>query len=141
MRYNPEMRFVALAATLLAGGGCSWLTVAGPPPTPYAGAPAEAAPTGPPDGCTRERFAPTFDAVSAGIFGAGAAIAMTGGAVILATAHGDDYNQFFGGMLLGAGVLYAAFAIPFALSARSGYRDVAACRNAYLRWYGSIDGP
>jgi len=138
------MKLVAIGVVLMAGG-CSWLMVAGPPPAsqPVAGAgpPSQVAPLRSPVGCTRQKFAPIVDTVFASMFGAGAAITLPAGAVVLATANGDDYNQFFGGMLLGVSLVYAAMATPFILSARSGYRDVAACRDAYIRAFGSSDSP
>ena len=136
------MKLVAILVALMAGG-CSWLMVAGPPQTPVAavGPPSEVASIRSPVGCTRQKFAPIVDTVFATLFGVGAAITAPVGVVVLATAGNDDYNQGFGVILLGASLVYAAMATPFVLSARSGYRDVTACREAYVRAFGSSDFP
>lgn len=140
------MRLVAILVVLMAGG-CSWLMVAGPPPASVAvsevGPPGEVGPVSirSPVGCTRQKFAPVVDTAFASLFGLGAAVTLPVGAVVLATAGHDDYNQFFGVMMLGVSVVYAAMATPFVLSARSGYRKVAACREAYVRAFGSSDVP
>ena len=140
------MRRVAILVALMASG-CSWLMVAGPPPSSgpvtSVGPPSEVAATSirSPVGCTRQKFAPIVDTVFGGMFGAGAAVTLPAGAVLLATAGNDEYNQGFGVLLLGMAVVYAAMATPFVLSARSGYRDVAACRDAYIRAFGSTEFP
>lgn len=79
--------------------------------------------------CTREKFAPYVDTVFATMFGTGTLVAIPG--MYLATTEEDDWNQMFGVMLIGAAAVYAAMATPFYFSARSGYRNVAACRAAH----------
>jgi hypothetical protein len=144
-----ENQSVRLALILLAMmlSGCSWLMVAGPPPDPPqlagAGAPGQVAPTPmrSPVGCTRQKFAPHVDRVFASFFGVGAAIMVAGGIVGLAVNPRDDYNQFMGVMMVGTGGLGLLLAWPWWKSSRSGYRDVEACRAAYIRAYGTYDMP
>lgn len=104
--------------------------VAGPPPTQVSMTTPGLTRAEAPLDCTREKFAPIVDTVFASIFAFGATAAIPGGAVLLAT-EDDEYNRMFGGILIGAGLVYAALALPFVYSARSGYRDVTACRAAH----------
>jgi hypothetical protein len=135
---------VRLSAILLAiTGGCSWLTVVPPPAAPSVAQDDAAAEDGAADDyvplrCTRTRSAPRTDVFLASFFGVVAAGGITLGTVgVVASADdGDEYNRFMSFMFLGAGLVYAGIATPFVFSARSGYRDVAACRAAYLRRYG-----
>jgi hypothetical protein len=79
--------------------------------------------------CTRERTAPVVDTVIASMFGVGTLVAIPG--TYLVATDDDDWNQMFGVMLIGAAAVYAAMAVPFYFSAKSGYRKVDACRRAY----------
>ena len=115
---------------LWASSGCSWIMVAGPPTAAIStGAPGSTMPLDQPLDCSREKFAPIVDTVFASLFGFGTAIAVPAGAILVTSS--DDWNRMYGGMLIGAGVVYAALATPFYFSARRGYRDVAACRRAH----------
>jgi hypothetical protein len=119
-----------LAALLaLVGTGCSWLTVAGPPSAQMSSAPPGMTRADAPLDCTREKLAPIVDTVFASMFGAGTLVAIPG-AYLVAT-DDDDWNRMFGVTLIGAAVVYAALAAPFYFSAKSGYRNVAACRAAH----------
>lgn len=114
----------------LAGTGCSWLMVAGPPSAQPSGPPGMTQAEAPLD-CTREKFAPIVDTVFASMFGAGTLVAIPG--VYFVATEEDDWNQMFGAMLIGAAVVYAGIAAPFYFSAKSGYRKVDACRAAHER--------
>ncbi len=105
--------------------------VAGPPGPQMSSAPPGMTHAEAPLDCTREKFAPVVDTVFASVFGAGTLVAIPG--VYLLATDDDDWNQMFGGMLLGGAVLYAALAAPFYFSAKSGYRKVDACRAAHER--------
>ncbi len=107
------------------------MMVAGPPSAQMSSAPPGMTHAEAPLDCTREKLAPIVDTVFASIFGAGTLVAIPG--VYLAATEEDDWNQMFGGMLIGAAVLYAGLAVPFYFSAKSGYRNVDACRAAHER--------
>lgn len=82
--------------------------------------------------CSREKFAPIVDTVFTSIYGVSSAVYVSAGTV-LAVSTDDGWNRMFGAMMVGAGVVAAAIATPFLFSARSGYRDVAACRRTHER--------
>lgn len=103
--------------------------VAGPPTANVSSAPPGMTSAEEPLDCTREKFAPIVDTVFASIFGAGTLVAIPG--VYFAATEEDDYNQMFGVMLIGAAAIYAGLAAPFYFSAKSGYREVEACRQAH----------
>lgn len=138
------MRTIVLAVLLASSAGCSWMMVAGPQPAstgvvisgPPGSAEASIAASSSPGDCTREKFAPIVDTVFASQFAAGAAVTAPLGTALAFSK--DDWNQMFGVMLIGASVTYALMAWPFIVSARTGYRKVAACRRAYERAYGSV---
>ena len=132
-------RAACVALTVSQLTACSWVMVAGPPPTPVraaAGPPGRGTSTPlPPLHCTRTKFAPILDAVVAGIYiPTGALMVLGGTAVIISEGRdGDGYNRFMGGMLIGVGLVGALLATPFAYSARDGFDDVAACRLAHAQ--------
>jgi hypothetical protein len=117
------------AVIALLGSGCSWMMVAGPPGPSVSSAPPGMTHAEQPLDCTREKFAPVVDTVFASVFGVGTLVAIPG--VYFAATEEDDYNQMFGVMLIGAAAVYAALAVPFYYSAKSGYRKVEACRAAH----------
>ena len=70
------------------------------------------------------------------LFGLPAAIMLPIGAVVAADEAGpggDDYNEMMGQLFIGVGLLYAALATPWILSARTGYSNTRACREAWAR--------
>lgn len=105
--------------------------VAGPPPpptVPHGGPPGLAVKRREPLRCTHSRAVPHVDMTVAVTYGAaGALMAIGGGALLMSS---DDYNRLMGGAYVFAGAISVGFATPFYLSARSGYRKVAACRTA-----------
>ncbi|MBP6632877.1 MAG: hypothetical protein KA297_25890 [Kofleriaceae bacterium] len=134
----PPPRLAAAAALLALVPACSWLTVQGPPPVPapapgWAGAPGgppglQAAPASPRTDvpCTRSKLAPGFDTGVAVVYGGmGALMALLG---LSLQNDRDDYNRFMGGMFVVTGVSSIAFAAPWWMSSRAGYRKVDACR-------------
>lgn len=131
-----------LLAITSASAGCSWgLTrhpgpppvrhVAGPPGTAATPLPAQVLPS-----CTTSNAAPLGDTVMATLFGLPAAFLLPIGVGVKlseAGAGGDASDQEMGTVFVGLGLLYAVLATPWILSARTGYRNTRACREAWGR--------
>jgi hypothetical protein len=129
---------VALAAAL-ALSGCSWVFTRKPPPSPVqmvAGSPdATPAPARRPvPDCSRSGDAPIFDTMVGGLLAMIAVLPLSFGAVALITEdHRDDTDDNLGEIFLGWGLISAALATPWLLSARTGTRNTRACREAWAR--------